>query len=231
MASPIYYARHKQGLTQEDIANKLGVTRQAVARWESGNTTPSAENLKKLSEILKVSRSYLAGEEVLTIDEEGNLVTVPQSDVDDLIMIPMLDVYGACGFDGSDLEHFSEDDVTTSGVQLLGLRPAYARALPGVVSTSKLFLIKCLGDSMEPTISKDGLVLLDMSQTRITSDSIYCLISSGNIFIKRIQRNLDGTMLALSDNPRYKPLTITKEALDSLKILGRVVLHIGFSEI
>lgn len=42
-------------LTQEDIADKLDVTRQAVAKWESGETMPDIEKSRQLAEILEVS--------------------------------------------------------------------------------------------------------------------------------------------------------------------------------
>lgn len=45
--------REKRGLTQEEVAQKLGVTRTAVAKWESGQAMPRARLLKKLSGILR----------------------------------------------------------------------------------------------------------------------------------------------------------------------------------
>lgn len=47
--------RKMKRLTQEDIAEKLDVTRQAVAKWESGETMPDIEKSRQLAEILEVS--------------------------------------------------------------------------------------------------------------------------------------------------------------------------------
>ena len=41
--------RTQKGLTQEELAEKVYVTRQAVSRWENGDTVPNTETLKVLS--------------------------------------------------------------------------------------------------------------------------------------------------------------------------------------
>ena len=46
--------RKLKRLTQEDIAEKLDVTRQAVAKWESGETVPDIEKSRQLAEIIEV---------------------------------------------------------------------------------------------------------------------------------------------------------------------------------
>jgi transcriptional regulator with XRE-family HTH domain len=53
--------RQKFGLTQEQLAQKLFVTRQAVSRWENGETTPNTETLKQLSRLYHVSINTLLG--------------------------------------------------------------------------------------------------------------------------------------------------------------------------
>ena len=55
--------RKLRRLTQEDIAEKVGVTRQAVAKWEAGETVPDLDKCKKLAEILGVSLDDLANYE------------------------------------------------------------------------------------------------------------------------------------------------------------------------
>lgn len=47
--------RKELGLTQQELAHKLGVTDRSVSRWEKGTSTPDIYSLKRLSEILNVS--------------------------------------------------------------------------------------------------------------------------------------------------------------------------------
>lgn len=55
--------RKLRRLTQEDVAEKLGVSRQAVAKWESGDTTPDFDKCKLLAELFGVSLDELANYE------------------------------------------------------------------------------------------------------------------------------------------------------------------------
>jgi len=57
----IYDLRTKKGLSQEELAEKIFVTRQAVSRWETGETIPSTETLKLLSQLFDVSINTLLG--------------------------------------------------------------------------------------------------------------------------------------------------------------------------
>ena len=53
--------RAQKGLTQEELAEKIYVTRQAVSRWENGDTVPNTETLKVLSKFYGVSINTLLG--------------------------------------------------------------------------------------------------------------------------------------------------------------------------
>ena len=53
--------REKRGLTQEQLAQRVLVTRQAVSRWETGETQPNTETLKLLSREFDVSINTLLG--------------------------------------------------------------------------------------------------------------------------------------------------------------------------
>lgn len=53
--------RNRSGLSQEALAEKVFVTRQAVSRWENGETIPNAETLKLLSKLFDVSINTLLG--------------------------------------------------------------------------------------------------------------------------------------------------------------------------
>ncbi len=54
--------RDKAGITQMALAHQLGVSRQAVTRWESGETTPSMDKLKALAKIYDVSLDWLCSD-------------------------------------------------------------------------------------------------------------------------------------------------------------------------
>lgn len=58
----IYELRTKRGLSQDELAEKVFVTRQAVSRWENGETVPNTETLKLLSRLFDVSINTLLGE-------------------------------------------------------------------------------------------------------------------------------------------------------------------------
>ena len=53
--------RTKSGLSQDELAEKVFVTRQAVSRWENGETVPNTETLKLLSKVIDVSINTLLG--------------------------------------------------------------------------------------------------------------------------------------------------------------------------
>ena len=57
----IYSFRTEKGLSQEELAEKVFVTRQAVSRWETGETIPGIDTLKQLSMFFDVSINTLLG--------------------------------------------------------------------------------------------------------------------------------------------------------------------------
>ena len=92
--------RNKAGLSQDDLAEKVFVTRQAVSRWENGETTPNTDTLKLLSKLFDVSINTLLGsprelicqccgmplkdDDIIGRDADG---TYTYSNMDDLINV------------------------------------------------------------------------------------------------------------------------------------------------
>lgn len=60
----ISFYRKKQGLTQEELAQKLGVTNQSVSKWESAQCCPDISLLPELAEIFEISIDELFGKKV-----------------------------------------------------------------------------------------------------------------------------------------------------------------------
>lgn len=80
--------REQNSLTQDEMAEKLFVTRQAVSRWETGETTPNIESLKLISKTFGVSVNTLLGvPRKLTcqmcgmpLDDDGNISREPDGE-------------------------------------------------------------------------------------------------------------------------------------------------------
>jgi transcriptional regulator with XRE-family HTH domain len=83
LGEKIKSARKSAGLTQEQLAEKLIVSRQAITKWESDKGLPDIENLKRLSKLLNVSIDYLLDDgksmDLTVIREEINLDDYPDN--------------------------------------------------------------------------------------------------------------------------------------------------------
>lgn len=64
LADKIIRLRKKNGWSQEELAEKMQVSRQAVSKWESAQTTPDLEKLLKLSDLFGVTTDYLLKDEI-----------------------------------------------------------------------------------------------------------------------------------------------------------------------
>ena len=71
----IQYLRQKQGMTQEGLAQEIGVSRQTVAKWESGDSLPDIENLSALAKLFNVTLDDLVNH-----DEHTEQVPIPPKD-------------------------------------------------------------------------------------------------------------------------------------------------------
>lgn len=65
--------RKDAGLTQVDVANKLGISQPAYASWERGVKKPTQDNLVKIAQVLNVSVDYLVGNSEEKTDELDNI--------------------------------------------------------------------------------------------------------------------------------------------------------------
>lgn len=59
LSEKIYYCRKKAGKSQEALAEELGVSRQAVSKWETGEAEPEIKKLRLLAEVFGVTTDWL----------------------------------------------------------------------------------------------------------------------------------------------------------------------------
>ena len=86
IADKVKFLREEKGMTQSDLAKKLGITRSSVNAWEMGISTPSTQYLVELSNIFKVSTDYLLG-----INTNANINTYGLTDDDIKIVYRLIE--------------------------------------------------------------------------------------------------------------------------------------------
>ncbi len=69
--------RKQHGYSQEDLAEKLNVSRQAISRWESSQALPDTENIIRLTKLYNVSADYLLNDEY---EEESDIPVVKKAE-------------------------------------------------------------------------------------------------------------------------------------------------------
>lgn len=80
-ANKLYELRKKSGLSQEELAEKLGVSRQAVSKWERAEASPDTDNLIALSNLYNISLDELIGKK--EVNEDKVLDNVTKEEVKD----------------------------------------------------------------------------------------------------------------------------------------------------
>jgi len=69
LADKITENRKRNGWSQEDLADKLGVSRQSVSKWESAQAVPDMKKIVMMSEVFGVSTDYLLRDDIEVITE------------------------------------------------------------------------------------------------------------------------------------------------------------------
>ena len=83
LGSRIKSLRKAKGLTQEQLANLINVTKVSICCYEKGNRTPNLETFIDLVNVLDTNPNYLLGTDVKVVaeDEEEYSITLPKEDI------------------------------------------------------------------------------------------------------------------------------------------------------
>lgn len=85
-AEKLVQLRKREGYTQEELADRLEVSRQAISRWEMGTAVPDSSNLLLISKLFKVSADYLLNDDYKSDDDLPKVQEVRNDNVNQIMM-------------------------------------------------------------------------------------------------------------------------------------------------
>lgn len=195
MAERIKERRLQMAYTQEELAQKLGLQKSAIAKYENGRV----ENIKRsviadMANILECSPSYLMGWDEPTPSRKGVIINVlgrvaagiPLEAIEDII----------------DTEEISEE----------------------MAKTGEFFGLQIDGDSMEPKFSKGDVVIVRKQNDAESGDIVIAMVNGDDATCKRLKKYQEGIAL-ISTNPAYDPIYFSNKEIEEkpVRIIGKVV--------
>lgn len=197
--------RENKGLTQQELAELLGISRSAVTKYETGERFPDEAMLKKIAGVLGASLDTLLGHDSGAPDDffkPGDLV--PAGDV---LPVPVVGVIRA-----------GEPVLATENI--VGYAYLPAREVKG----GTYFYLRVKGDSMSGARIHDGdLVLVRQQDTCEDGEIAVVLLNDEEATLKRVYRT-GGMMVLQPENPAYRPMVVRE---GEARILG-VVREVRF---
>lgn len=202
----------REGGGPAEMSRSTGHPIRTLSRWAKGDSEPPFLAVVKIAEAGGVPLSWLAygrkgddGED----EEDGS-----RPDMTGIALVPRLDVRPSAG---PGTVTVGELLVPTETVPF---RETWLRAL-GIAVPNAHFLLND-GDSMFPTIHHGDLLLADRGVDRVERDGIYVFVYGGLVMVKRLQPMVDGSLLILSDNPRYKRQIVRAANVVDLRVESRI---------
>jgi phage repressor protein C with HTH and peptisase S24 domain len=211
--------REKLSLSQAEMAEICGISRETWGKYERGQMTPGGDVLISFAAAGADVQYVLTGTQSVNKHEKKQVAEQSETYLSKLnwqeyIEIPHFDVRVAAGHGA----------INTQEEQLrpLAFRTDWLKSRN--LSTKDLVVVDVCGDSMEPYLEDGDLVLVDRSQVEIASGKTYVLQIDGHLLVKNLQLLPQGLVQVASFNQGFPPYQIdmANESLN-MAVVGRVI--------
>ena len=115
-------------------------------------------------------------------------------------------------------------DIEFEEIKELEIPEQFVFMLGGERELQNIEAINVSGDSMEPTFSYNDIVFINRSKTDLNRGGIFTIRTEAGLFIKRVQRRMDGMLDVISDNSVYPVQTLNS---NEVEVIGRVISRFG----
>ncbi len=190
----------------KDVADVLGISQMNFATMKKRNKVPF-EALLDFCARKSISINWLLyGQSPESLVEATNK----------FYMVKYFNDVNASAGGGADdqVEEIEELEIPEQFVFMLG----------GERELKNIEAINVSGDSMEPTFSYNDIVFINRSKTDLGRGGVFTIRTEAGLFIKRVQKRLDGKLDIISDNQVYSIQTLDPQEVE---VVGRVVSRFG----
>ena len=195
--------RTDNGMTLEELGDKVGVGKSTVRKWENGMiANMKRDKIAKIAKVFGVSPSYLLG-----WDNNVGPITNGTKQKRPGISINVLGRVAA----GVPIEAI-EDVIDTEEIS------------DEMASGGYFFGLQIHGDSMEPKMSEGDVVIVRQQNDAESGEIVIAMVNGDEATCKRL-RKYDGGIMLLSNNPKFEPMIFTSEDIVNkpVRIIGKVV--------
>lgn len=185
-------------MSQQELADRIGTTKQAISQYENDKRRPDYDTLRKLSDIFYVSSDYLLGKSDSAISVLKNVGEINTRKFRVLGNV-------SCGepiFMAEEKELYVE-----AGADIQADFVLYAR-----------------GDSMINARINDGDIVFIREQPMVNDGEIAAVAIEDECTLKRFYYDREhSTVTLVSENPRYAPMVFYGERLNQIRVIGKAV--------
>lgn len=215
-AAPLFRYMSESEMSQADFARQIHESPQTITNWKSRGVPKG--KLIDVARAMRISvEQYLHQASNRELKRVAGGLRAAITKLEHPITVPVLSAEGSMG--GGRLAPAHEAIVGGLTISREWLRGN----IPMLSSLNNLAVISAFGQSMSPTFSDGDILLVDRGITEAKIDAVFVIGRGDELFVKRIQRRLNGDIVIRSDNPLFEPEVVAGAEVESVRILGRVV--------
>lgn len=185
-------------LKQADLVEKTGISKGALSSYISGRYIPKQKNIYLIAKALNVTEPWLMGADVpmLPCKESKRGITI--------------NVLGrvAAGLPIEAIENIIDTEEISEQL----------------ASTGEFFGLQIHGDSMEPRMYENDVVIVRKQDDAESGDIVIAMINGDDATCKRLMKYA-GSIALLSLNPKYEPMVFSEKEIEEkpVRIIGKVI--------
>lgn len=191
-------AREKLDLTQEDVAQKLGVTASAVSTWEAGRARPRLDKLTQLAELFGITVSELMGEPA------GQERSVRGTSA----LVPLL----GWAHMGEPVDEGELHEVVEVPAEVAAAHP-------------RAFCVHAQGDCMDNLYPTDAILLVDPDMEPVSGCAVLAETVDHGAVVRLYMRGTSTVMLTASSHSGSYPDIVAGPDDDPISCRGRIVWY------